>query len=227
MQKSINWHRFDTADQVAAAAYQQIIDAAHLAIADHGTFKLVLAGGTTPQKVYRLLADANVDWAKWIIYYGDERCLPVGHPDRNNVLAEQAFLNKVSIPSEQIFTIAAETDPVTAAQDYQPIVANALPFDMVLLGLGEDGHTASLFPNHVHNENELTHPVFNSPKPPSERVSVSAKALSDTTHLVFLVTGENKQDIVKAWLAGADLPIATIEPENAIDVYIDSAADNA
>jgi len=227
MQKSINWHRFDTADQVATAAARQIIDAAQQAIADHGRFKLVLAGGTTPEKVYCLLADTNADWANWIIYYGDERCLPVGHPDRNNVLAEQAFLNKVSIPSEQIFTIPAESDPVTAAKDYQPIVANALPFDMVILGLGEDGHTASLFPHHVHNEDELTHPVFNSPKPPSERVSMSAKALSDTTHLLFLVTGANKQNIVKAWRAGADLPIASIEPDNAIDVYIDSAADNA
>jgi 6-phosphogluconolactonase len=92
--------------------------------------------------------------------------------------------------------------------------------------MGEDGHTASLFPNHYHDENELAHAVYNSPKPPSERVSLSAKALSNTQQLLFLITGSNKQDAVKAWRSGADLPVATIVPENPIDVYIDSAADS-
>jgi len=227
MQKSINWHHFDTADQVATAACQQIIDAAQLAIAERGAFKLVLAGGTTPEKIYHLLAETNADWANWIIYYGDERCLPADHSDRNSVMAELAFLNKVAIPSEQIFTIPADTTPETAAQQYQQTIATALPFDMVLLGMGEDGHTASLFPHHIHNADDLTHAVYNSPKPPSERVSISAKALSNTRALLFLITGANKQDAVTAWRAGADLPIATIEPENAIDVYIDSAANQA
>lgn len=227
MQTEINWHRFEDAEQVAAAAYQQIITAAQQAITEHGAFKLVLAGGTTPEKVYRLLAETNADWAHWHIYYGDERCLPIDHPDRNSLMAEQAFLNKVAIPSEQIFTIPADTTPETAAKLYQQTVANALPFDMVLLGMGEDGHTASLFPNHIHNENELAHAVYNSPKPPPERVSISAKALSNTQHLLFLITGANKQDAVKAWRAGADLPIASIEPDSAIDIYIDSAADKS
>ena len=226
MQTSINWHRFDTADSVATAVYQHIITAAQHAIAERGAFKLVLAGGTTPEKVYRLLADTQADWANWHIYYGDERCLPVNHPDRNSVMAELAFLQKVAIPREQIFTIPAELNPETAAQQYQQTVAPALPFDMVLLGMGEDGHTASLFPNHHHDENELAHAVYNSPKPPPERVSLSAKALSNTQQLLFLITGANKQDAVKAWRAGVVLPVATIVPENPIDVYIDSAADN-
>lgn len=227
MQPLINWHRFDTAEHVATAAYQQIITAAQQAIAERGAFKLVLAGGTTPEKVYRLLADTNADWENWHIYYGDERCLPIAHPDRNSVMAEQAFLNHVAIPREQIFTIPAELDPETAAKQYQQTVANALPFDMVLLGMGEDGHTASLFPNHHHDKNELAHAVYNSPKPPPERVSLSAKALSNTQHLLFLITGTNKQEAVKAWYAGIDLPIASIEPESPIDVYIDSAAENS
>ncbi len=226
MQTSINWHRFDTADSVAIAVYQHIMIAAQQAIAERGAFKLVLAGGTTPEKVYRLLADTQANWANWHIYYGDERCLPVNHPDRNSVMAELAFLQKVAIPREQIFTIPAELNPETAAQQYQQTVAPALPLDMVLLGMGEDGHTASLFPNHHHDENELAHAVYNSPKPPPERVSLSAKALSNTQQLLFLITGTNKQDAVKAWRAGADLPVATIVPENPIDVYIDSAADN-
>jgi 6-phosphogluconolactonase len=224
MQTEINWHHFDTADQVATAVCLHIIHAAQHAIAEQGAFKLVLAGGTTPEKVYRLLADTEADWANWHIYYGDERCLPANHPDRNSLMAEQAFLHKVAIPAEQIFTIPAELDPEIAAKHYQETIATALPFDMVLLGMGEDGHTASLFPDHHHNDNELAHAVYNSPKPPSERVSLSAKALSNTQQLLFLITGANKQEAVQAWRAGADLPVATIVPDHAIDIYIDSAA---
>ncbi len=226
MQNLINWHRYDNADQVAIAVCQHIVTAEQQAIAERGAFKLVLAGGTTPEKVYRLLAETSADWANWHIYYGDERCLPADHADRNSFMAEQVFLQKVAIPREQIFTIPAELNPEIAAEQYQKTIATALPFDMVLLGMGEDGHTASLFPNHHHDENELTHAVYNSPKPPPERVSLSAKALSNTQQLLFLITGANKQDAVKAWRAGEDLPVACIVPENPIDVYIDSAADN-
>ena len=226
MQHNCRWHILEMADQVAQAAYQKILDAAEHAIADHGTFKLVLAGGSTPEKVYRLLAQADADWSKWVIYYGDERCLPADHPDRNSLMAQQAFLKKVAIPDAQIFTIPAELGPEQAAKKYQQIVASALPFDMVLLGMGEDGHTASLFPGHQHPEEELTHAVYNSPKPPPERVSISALALSNTQRLIFLITGANKKDAVKNWRSGQDLPIAKITPENPIDVYIDKEAYN-
>lgn len=226
MQPNNRWHTLETADQVALAAYEQILKSAEQAIADHGTFKLVLAGGSTPEKVYRLLAHADADWSKWYIYYGDERCLPADHADRNSLMATSAFLEKVAIPNVQIFTIPAELGPEPAAKKYQQIVASALPFDMVLLGMGEDGHTASLFPGHQYQEKELAHAVYNSPKPPPERVSISAKALSNTQQLIFLITGANKQEAVKNWRSGQDLPVATIVPENPIDIYIDKDAYN-
>ena len=226
MQDNSRWHNLETADQVAEAAYQQILKAADQAIAEHGSFKIVLAGGGTPEKVYRLLAQAEADWSKWFIYYGDERCLPVDHADRNSLMATRVFLEKVAIPEAQIFTIPAELGPESAAKKYQQIVANALPFDMVLLGMGEDGHTASLFPGHQHQIDELAHAVYNSPKPPSERVSISAKALSNTQQLIFLITGANKQEAVNDWRLGKDLPVATINPKNPIDVYIDKDAYN-
>ena len=227
MQPNNRWHTLETADQVALAAYEQILKSAEQAIADHGTFKLVLAGGSTPEKVYRLLAHADADWSKWYIYYGDERCLPADHADRNSLMATSAFLEKVAIPNVQIFTIPAELGPEPAAKKYQQIVASALPFDMVLLGMGEDGHTASLFPGHQHQEEELAHAVYNSPKPPPERVSISAKALSNTQQLIFLITGANKQEAVKNWRSAQDLPVATIAPENPIDIYIDKDAYNS
>ena len=224
MQKNCRWHILETADQVALAVYDQILEAAEYAVARHGEFKLVLAGGSTPEKVYHLLAKSDVDWSKWYIYYGDERCLPVDHVDRNSLMANKCFLGKVAIPDKHIFTIPAELGPERGAKEYEQIVANALPFDMVLLGMGEDGHTASLFPGHQHRQDDLVHAVYNSPKPPSERVSISAGALSNTHNLIFMVTGTNKQEAVNAWRSGQDLPVSSINPKNAIDIYIDREA---
>ena len=224
MQENSRWHTLETADQVATTTYEHLLKSAEQAIAKHGSFKLVLAGGSTPEKVYRLLAKADLDWSKWFVYHGDERCLPVDHVDRNSVMAEKSFLEAVAIPDEQIFNIPAELGPELGAKAYADVVAKALPFDMVLLGMGEDGHTASLFPGHVHDLNALTHAVYNSPKPPSERVSMSAKVLGETHELLFLITGANKQEAVKAWRAGADLPVATIACSHPIDIYIDSDA---
>lgn len=224
MQKNSRWHTLETAEQVAEAACQQILDAANSVISKQGKFKLVLAGGSTPEKVYRLLAKSNADWANWHIYYGDERCLPVGHQDRNSLMASRVFLDKVAIPAPQIFAIPAELGPELAAVRYGLTVAEADGFDMVLLGMGEDGHTASLFPGHQHQQDELVHAVYNSPKPPPERVSISAKALSNTRELIFLITGANKQAAVNLWCSGQNLPVAAIVPENPVDIYIDSDA---
>jgi 6-phosphogluconolactonase len=223
MQKNSRWHYLETAEDVAQAACRQILNAAKSAISEHGKFKLVLAGGSTPEKVYRLLAESNADWANWTIYYGDERCLPADHQDRNSLMTSQVLLDKVAIPASQIFTMPAELGPEVAADRYKVAVAKAGTFDMVLLGMGEDGHTASLFPGHQHPQDELVHAVYNSPKPPPERVSISAKALSNTHELIFLITGANKQEAVQLWRSGADLPVASIIPENPVDVFIDSA----
>ncbi len=217
------WNWLENADQVAETACQEILAAAESAIADRGRFKVVLAGGTTPEKVYRLLAKSQTDWQNWWIYHGDERCLPVDHPDRNSVMAAKAFLDLVPIPRNQRFDIPAELGPQQGALAYHQTVADAMPFDLVILGMGEDGHTASLFPGHAHDPNELTHAVFNSPKPPPERVSVSAKALSNAGQILILVTGANKKDAVKQWCSEADLPIVSISNDN-ITVMIDRDA---
>lgn len=224
MQTNCRWHYLETADDVAAAVCRHILNAAESAISARGKFKLVLAGGSTPEKVYGLLADSNADWANWQIYYGDERCLPADHQERNSVMASRVLLDKVAIPASYIFTMPAEFGPEIGADRYKVAVSKAGTFDMVLLGMGEDGHTASLFPGHQYPANELTHAVYNSPKPPSERVTISAKALSNTRELIFLVTGANKQEAVQQWRSGADLPVAAIEPESGVDIYIDSDA---
>jgi 6-phosphogluconolactonase len=224
MQSNCHWHYLAAAEHVAEYACQRITEIAEQAIKERGQFKLVLAGGTTPEKIYGLLAEAQADWLHWHIYFGDERCLPKTHPDRNSLMAERIFLSKVPIPVQQIFVMPAELPPEQAALSYQPIVAGALPFDLVLLGVGEDGHTASLFPGHRHNEDEWVHPVFNSPKPPPERITMSARALSQARHVMMIITGKNKQDAVRNWISGESLPIAAIKPESPIEIVMDQAA---
>ncbi len=227
MQENSRWRVFDSSAEVAEAAYHHILSAASQAIAEHGSFKLVLAGGSTPEKVYRLLAQSDADWARWQIYYGDERCLPAEHADRNSVMANTTLLQQTTIPASQVFTMPTEQGSEAAAAAYRTIVANALPFDMVLLGMGEDGHTASLFPGHQHDLDELVHAVYNSPKPPPERISLSAKALSTSSHVLFLITGAGKQAKVAEWQAGIDLPVAHINPSNGVDIFIDQDAFSA
>lgn len=224
MQKNSRWHPLENSDQVAEAVYQHILTAANQSIQARGCFKLVLAGGSTPEKIYRMLASAEADWPKWHIFHGDERCLPSDHVDRNSVMAASAWLDRVAIPDKQIYPIPAEFGPELGADRYRDIVAKALPFDMVLLGMGEDGHTASLFPGQQHSKDELVHSVYNSPKPPPERVSISAQALSDTRQLLFIVTGCSKRSAVSQWRDGDDLPVAGIQPVNGIDIYIDREA---
>lgn len=224
MQKDCRWHFFSTADEVAKAVCSQILEVARAAIDHKGQFKLVLAGGSTPEKVYRLLAEADADWTNWHIYFGDERCLPADHPERNSFMANRTLLDKVAIPALQIHPMLAELGPEQAAAHYSQVIDEADGFDMVLLGMGEDGHTASLFPGHRHPVDELAHAVYESPKPPPERVSMSAKALSNTQTLLFLITGTSKQQAVKQWRSGENLPVASINPAYPVDIYIDNDA---
>ncbi len=219
MTQVVNWKPYDSIELLAEAACQRVLEAAKKAIAAKGSFKLVLAGGTAPVKAYQLLATQQQDWGKWHIYYGDERCLPVDDSERNSLVAEQKWLDLVAIPKAQVHAIAAELGAETGAEEYAKVVAEAGEFDLVLLGMGEDGHTASLFPGHVHNADELTHAVHNSPKPPSDRVSISAKALSNTAELIFIVSGD-KQDALSAWKNKEDIPVTHLCPESGVDVLL-------
>lgn len=225
MQSNIKWKKVETADLIAQEVCERILELAKEAIAERGQFKFVLAGGTTPEKVYRLLAKSEADWSKWFIYHGDERVLPVDHADRNSVMAANAFLNEVAIPKNQIFDMPTELGTEESAAAYRPIVQAAMPFDLVLLGMGEDGHTASLFPHHAQDEiDDVIHSIYFSPKPPAERITMSAKALSNTDNLYFLITGANKRDALKQWKGGEDLPVSTVNAKKNLVVFLDDAA---
>ena len=170
-----------------------------------------------------MLKDADTDWSKWEVFHGDERCLPPDDKERNSLMANQLWLDHVAIPAENNHVIRAELGAEAGRDDYATVIANKLPFDMVLLGMGEDGHTASLFPGHVNDASESMHAIHNSPKPPPDRVSMSATTLGNTRELLILVTGAGKQEAVAQWKAGVALPVATVNPSLA-EILIDRAA---
>ncbi len=223
------WHTCRSTAGLEAAAAQAILDAARQAVSQRGAFYIVLAGGTTPRRVYELLRKADADWAAWHVYFGDERCLPPGHAERNSLMAAQAWLDHVAIPPGQIHFIAAEKGAEAAASAYARIVEPIEQFDLVLLGLGEDGHTASLFPGHdwgATPDAPSALAVHGSPKPPSDRVSLSAHRLSAARQVMFLVAGEAKRQAVRDWRNGASIPATSIAPANGVDVYIEASAEN-
>jgi 6-phosphogluconolactonase len=212
------------ADAVAADAAEAVLAAADDAIAARGVFRVVLAGGSTPQAAYRLLAHASADWGHWHCYFGDERCLPAGAAERNSHAAHEAWLGRVPIPQGQVHPIPAEQGAEPAAAAYEPIVADALPFDLVLLGMGEDGHTASLFPGHEVRPGPLVMPVHGAPKPPPDRVSLTPSALCRARRMLVLVTGAGKRPALARWKAGEGLPVARIAAGGNALVLLDRAA---
>ncbi len=219
-----HWHCLSDADTVCAQAAARILDAAACAIDERGCFRMVLAGGRTPEKVYRQLAGSDADWTAWQLYFGDERCLPADDAERNSVMAATAWLDRVAIPADNIHPIPAELGAGAAAQIYAAVVKAARPFDLVLLGMGEDGHTASLFPGQHHPPHEVVHAVHDAPKPPDDRVSLSRESLSDAHDVMVLVTGAGKRDALQQWQAGDDLPVAQITARNGVTVLMDAEA---
>lgn len=219
-----DWFILSDATEVAQRGCELLKEIAQKAIQTKGKFSIVLAGGTTPGVIYKMLSKENFDWSQWEFYLGDERCLPVNSEERNSHMIMTTWLNHIDIPTENIHFIPAELGAKEAAKEYAATIQDHMPFDLVLLGMGEDGHTASLFPGHEHNQSELTHAVYNSPKPPSDRVSMSASSLSNADQVLIIVTGASKKDCVKAWVNDQNLPIAQISARQKLTVLLDEVA---
>lgn len=220
--------RWQAVADVAAlreSACARILALAADAIELRGHFLIVLAGGNTPQGVYRMLRDADTDWSRWQVYFGDERCVPARDPERNSRMAADAWLDHVPIPKTQVHVPPAELGAAAAAQAYANTLRDVGEFDLVLLGLGEDGHTASLFPDHDWGAGAAAADVLavaDAPKPPAQRVSLSARRLSRALAVLFMVTGEGKRDAVTRWRAGADIPVRAIQPPTGVDVLVEA-----
>lgn len=200
---------------------------ADAAIAARGAFHLVVAGGSTPRALYEELARRGVGDARWHIWYGDERCLPAGHPERNSTLIEAAWLADSRIPPDNRRPIPAERGAVDAAAIYAGWLAGVPDIDVALLGMGEDGHTASLFPGmdwgaHAGSPDVLA--VHGAPKPPPERVSLSAARLSRSMKLWFVITGAGKHAALERWRQGEHLPVAAVHGKAETVAWLDGAA---
>ena len=206
-----HFETFSDAELLARTVVERIKIACESAIETRGMFHFVLAGGTTPKRCYELLATSNLSWDKFHVYFGDERCLPVGDAERNDTMAKNVWLDRVSIPDTQIHSIPAQLGPNEGAIRYSKVLDQAPQPDLVLLGLGEDGHTASLFPHNEALDNErCAVPVFDAPKPPSQRISMSKGYINSAREKWFLVSGSGKRGAMTQIINGEPLPAAQI-----------------
>lgn len=223
MPQRCRWRQYADGHAFDNAVLEFIDDSVRRAIRERHSFYIVLAGGNTPQPIYKKLAQMDYEWAAWHIFFGDERCLPLHDPARNSTMACDAWLNHVPIPRSQIHVIPAQDGPEQAALAYAKLLQDVRQFDLVLLGLGEDGHTASLFPGKDWGTEPGARdvlPIREAPKPPSERVSLSAKRLSLARGVAVMVKGKDKLPALQDWQSGKKLPISAIRPEHGLDVFV-------
>lgn len=221
--QTCRWHEFTGQSSFEQAAIGFILGSAERAIAAQGAFRIVLAGGHTPRNIYRTLRSAVTKWSAWHVYFGDERCLPPDSPERNSSSAGAAWLDHVDIPSRQIHIIPAELGAESAAAVYALELEDVDNFDLVLLGLGEDGHTASLFPGGAWERAQLLPAVIavhDASKPPPQRVTLSPERLSHAARVMYLVSGNEKRQAVINWRAGAAIPASRIRPPAGVDIFL-------
>lgn len=208
-QLSLTVHEDQAALSLAVA--RQIAKSAKQAIAARGSFSIALAGGDTPRRCYEYLRELPVDWASVQVFFGDERCLPAGEAQRNDTMAYESLLKHVAIPVQNVHRIHAELGAIAAADLYAAELSQIDRLDMVLLGMGEDGHTASLFPgNAATGSLSPVVAVFDAPKPPPERVSLGMSTLNAAHEKLFLITGAGKREPLGRIKQGSLLPAAQI-----------------
>jgi 6-phosphogluconolactonase len=215
------------ANELHDAAARRVIRIGRRAIARDGSFHLVLSGGSTPKALHQRLASpelrGRLDWSKVHVYFGDERAVPPTHAESNFKMAKDTLLDQVPIPRANVHRIRGEWAPGRAARAYARLLAGRR-LDLVILGMGGDGHTASLFPGMDLGHHELAVPTV-SPIAPTERVSLSLAALNRAQNVMFLVSGAEKAGRVAEVLReGSSLPAARVRPSGTLRWFLDEPA---
>jgi 6-phosphogluconolactonase len=190
---------------------------AEQAIEERGIFRIALSGGNTPRPVYEALAKLALPWEKWEITFGDERCVPPDDDQSNFRMARLAWFEPAGVPAASILRMEGEDDPVAAAEKYEKaLLARSTPYrhDLILLGMGDDGHTASLFPGtealHIKDRLVVANYV---PKFSTYRISFTYPLLDAARHVCFLVSSAGKEEVLQQVLGGnSDYPSAAIAP---------------
>lgn len=225
------------AAEIAEKAAQYVVEAAAEAIALSGRFTIALAGGRTPKALYELLASDEyadkVDWANVEIFFGDERTVPPDHPDSNYRMAKEALLDHVMLPRTNVHRMKGELDPEAAAIEYGKMLQDRFGedggIDLVLLGMGDDGHTASLFPGTEALKETKHRCVANFvPKMNTWRITLTAPFLNRSREVLVMVEGAGKASRVQEVLEGPPdpdrLPIQMIDARDKYFWLMDVAA---
>ena len=220
--------------ELAQEAGRRLVAIAQQAVARKGEFNVALAGGSTPAGLYRLLAqDAYreaVEWQRTFVYFTDERCVPPDHEDSNYRMAREALLDHISIPQANVFRMAGELEPSEAAAFYEAILRQDFSlrgrsrprFDLILLGMGEDGHTASLFPGMLATQERrrlvLTTQAPANVRPAVPRLTLSYVVLNAAANVIFLISGTSKAAMVQQALSETepdrDIPARHVRPQH-------------
>jgi 6-phosphogluconolactonase len=234
----------ENSEAMSLTGAEWIATAVESAIRAHGTARIAISGGNTPKRTFELLADPahpfvkRIDWSRLLIFWVDERCVPPDSPDSNYHLTHETLLSKVPLPEENVVRIEGELDPEEAAARYESALRNRfrlegaeLPrFDLIVLGLGDNGHTASLFPDStaLHSMMRLAVAVEVEAKNPW-RVTLTWPVINHAGKIFFLIQGTSKAEVLKQVLLGPyqpeTLPAQLIRPESGeLGFLLDRAA---
>jgi len=207
---------FADVDELSLRAAEAAVRIINESVRSHGSFSIVLSGGNTPRTLYRLFSTRfrdQIPWTKMHIFWGDERYVPLADSQSNYRMARETLLDAVPCPAGNVHPMPTELpDPDVAAQEYEKTLRNYFSedwprFDLVLLGLGEEGHTASLFPGSpALNENKRWVVAVKAPAKPPLRLTLTLPAITGASNIYFLITGSNKADALHHVLTGSPDP---------------------
>ncbi|XP_021775012.1 probable 6-phosphogluconolactonase 4, chloroplastic [Chenopodium quinoa] len=238
---------FDSEEQVAFELAKFTANLSDHFVSERGAFTVVVSGGSLIKSLRKLAEPPysdSIDWTKWHVFWVDERVVPKDHPDSNYKLAYDGFLSKVPIPPGNVYAINDSLSAEGAADDYetglkQLVKTNILAtsptsgfpkFDVMLLGMGPDGHVASLFPGHplLKESQRWVTSINDSPKPPPERITFTFPVINSSANIALVVCGSGKAAVVKAALSGDQssdmLPVQMVSPEGELKWFLDKEA---
>ncbi|CAK9158223.1 unnamed protein product [Ilex paraguariensis] len=238
---------FDSEEELAVSLAKYTADLSDKFAKERGYFTVVLSGGSLIKSLRKLVEPPyidSVDWSKWYVFWVDERVVPKDHPDSNYLLAYDGFLSKIPMPSGNVYAINDALSAEGAADDYETCLKHLVKnktidlsqtsgfpkFDLMLLGMGPDGHVASLFPGHplVQEKNKWVAFITDSPKPPPERITFTLPVINSSAHIALVVAGAGKAHPVHVTLGDGQnsdlLPVQMVSPEGELMWFLDKAA---
>lgn len=238
---------FDSEEELAVSLAEYAADLAKIISQERDSFTVVLSGGSLVKSLRKLVEQPyidSVDWSKWRVFWVDERVVPKDHPDSNYLLAYNEFLSKVPIPAGNVYAINDALSGEAAADDYETCLQHLVKtkildqsqstgfpkFDLMLMGMGPDGHIASLFPGHplVQEKEKWVSFIKDSPKPPPERISFTLPVINSSANVVLVVAGAGKASAVHIALSDVSnsdtLPVQLVSPEGELTWFLDKEA---